>query len=97
MGCSSSCRLFETFSSALEFLVRHQSGSARVLHVLDDFLFIGITAADCQHLLDTFMAICEETGVPIVKDKTFGPLQCLTFLGIELDCVQQEAQLPDEK
>ena len=97
MGCSSSCRLFETFSSALEFLVRHQSGSARVLHVLDDFLFIGSTAADCQHLLDTFIAIFQETGVPIAKDKTFGPLQCLTFLGIELNCIQQEARLPDDK
>ena len=39
----------------------------------------------------------KKTGVPIAKDKTFGPLQCLTFLGIELDCIQQEARLPNDK
>ena len=37
MGCSSSCRLFESFSSALEHLVKYFARSDKVVHVLDDF------------------------------------------------------------
>ena len=97
MGCASSCQLFESFSTALEYLVKHYTGSHKVLHVLDDFLFIGNDKAKCQYLLDTFLNICKEIGVPIAQDKSLGPVSKLSFLGIELDCEAQEARLPEEK
>ena len=34
MGCASSCQLFESFSSALEFIFKYQTQSNKVLHVL---------------------------------------------------------------
>ena len=97
MGCSSSCRLFESFSSALEHLVKYFARSDKVVHVLDDFLFIGEDRDDCEYLLKTFLDISSQLGVPIAKDKTFGPASLLTFLGIELDCLAQEARLPQDK
>ena len=33
----------------------------------------------------------------MAPEKTIGPVTCLTFLGIELDTVRQEARLPQEK
>ena len=39
MGCASSCKLFEEFSTALEHLIRYHTKSV-ILHVLDGFLFI---------------------------------------------------------
>jgi len=40
MGCSSSCAIFETFSTSLEWLAKRRLGATGVLHILDDFLFI---------------------------------------------------------
>ena len=36
-------------------------------------------------------------GVPLAPAKVEGPLSCLTFLGITLDCIRLEARLPLDK
>ena len=41
MGCSVSRKLFETFSTFLQWLFVIKSGYKGVLHYLDDFLFVG--------------------------------------------------------
>ena len=43
MGMSSSCQIFEAFSSSLEWISVNRFGASAVLHVLDDFLFIAHT------------------------------------------------------
>ena len=40
MGCSSSCAIFEAFSTALDWLAMTRLGASRVLPILDHFLFI---------------------------------------------------------
>ena len=40
MGCSSSCTIFEAFSSALQWLSKHLSHALGLVHILDDFLVI---------------------------------------------------------
>ena len=39
----------------------------------------------------------ERLGLPITLDKTIGPTTRLTFLGIEIDSVQQQLRLPSDK
>ena len=39
MGCSSSCSIFEAFSSALEWVAMNKLGVTKVVHIIDDFLF----------------------------------------------------------
>ena len=39
MGLSSSCNIFEAFSTALEWLSIHRLGASSVLHILDDFFY----------------------------------------------------------
>ena len=39
------------------------------------------------------LAICANRGVPIALHKTEGPIQVITFLGIELDAMAEEVQL----
>ena len=41
MGCSISCRLFEEFSTAMHWVLSNKLAIPAVVHVLDDFLFIG--------------------------------------------------------
>jgi len=97
MGCSSSSKTFESLSTAMEWIARNKLGIPHILHILDDFLIIGESTSDCQAKLQRFLHFCEDIGVPMAPEKTEGPSPVLTFAGIELDCLQYEARLPQEK
>lgn len=50
-----------------------------------------------MQLLSTFCALCCELGIPLAEAKADGPSTMLSFLGIELDTVQQCSRLPAKK
>ena len=97
MGLKSSCAIFETFSSSLEWLATQYLHASAVIHILDDFLFIAPTKDKCSTDLHNFLAMRKVLGVPIAHEKTAGPNTTLQFAGIELDCVRLEARLPLDK
>lgn len=97
MGCSSSCKTFETFSTAVEWIAREKLGIDKLLHLLDDFLVIASSSTQCQANLDLFLALCKYLGIPIAPEKTCGPATVLSFAGIELDSIKSEARLPTDK
>lgn len=97
MGCSSSCKIFETFSTAIEWIARHKCSIPNILHLLDDFLIVAPTESLCQKQLQIFIDVCNYLGIPIAPEKTFGPSQVLSFAGIELDTCKMEARLPADK
>ena len=97
MGCSSSCKIFETFSTALEWVARHKLSIPCILHLLDDFLIVAPTESLCQSQLNIFLNMCYYLGIPIAPEKTLGPSQILSFAGIELDSCRMEARLPLDK
>ena len=97
MGCSSSCKTFETFSSALEWLAKTKLQISSILHLLDDFLIVAPTAELCNKQLQLFLDVCQYLGVPMAPEKTVGPLPILSFAGIELDTQLQLARLPKDK
>ena len=97
MGCSSSSKTFESLSTAMEWIARKKLGIPHILHTLDDFLIIGESTSDCQAKLQRFLHFCEDIGVPMAPEKTEGPSPVLTFAGIELDSVEMEARLPQNK
>ena len=51
----------------------------------------------CQFILDTFCAMTDKLGLPLVEEKTEGPTTSLTFLGIGLDTTQQTSKLLEVK
>ena len=97
MGCSSSCRIFEAFSTSLQWIVNSRSRTLQTVKVLDDFLFVGRTYSECDNLLQTLLFVCSTLGVPIAENKTVRPTHKLTFLGIELDASAMTAALPSDK
>ena len=97
MGLSSSCAIFESFSTALEWLSINQLGACAVVHILDDFLFIAKSKEKCVGDLQNFITMCNHLGVPLAPEKTVGPATVLQFAGITLDSVRQEARLPEDK
>ena len=97
IGCASSCRIFETFSTSLEFVAKNKLGVENVAHILDDVLFVERTLPQCSQILTAFLSCREQVGVPVAVEKTVGPFQVLSFTGIELDTVNMEVRLPLDK
>ena len=97
MGCSSSCAIFESFSSALEWIATQKLGCHGVVHILDDFLFIEKTQKLCNESLNKFLDFCSEVGIPIAIEKTYQPNTVMDFVGITLDSQRMEARLPLDK
>ena len=97
MGCSSSCKIFETFSTAVEWVAHHKLSIPCILHLLDDFFIVAPTESLCQSQLNIFLSMCYYLGIPIAPEKTLGPSQILSFAGIELDSCLMGARLPLDK
>ena len=97
MGCASSCRTFETFSTAIEWIARNRLHITGILHLLDDFLIIAPSRQLCQQQLDLFLTLCSYLGIPMAPEKTIGPATTLAFAGIELYSIEMEARLPPDK
>ena len=97
MGCASSCMIFERFSNALQWILKHSLHVGNVIKILDDFLFVEKDAVSCQHSLDAFTKLCGELQVPLASNKTEGPSTTIVFLGIGLDTVAMQAFLPEKK
>ncbi|XP_060583687.1 uncharacterized protein LOC132739884 isoform X1 [Ruditapes philippinarum] len=96
-GASISCITFERFARFLEFSVERNLTSAKLLHYLDDFLGGDRSKETCAHALRTFKDTMSELGVPLAEDKTEGPTEVLTFLGLELDTNQMCVRIPELK
>ena len=97
-GASSSCAIFERFSSGLQWVAVNKLGIRFIIHILDDFLIMGPPSSSrCRKDLDVFWGLCKKLGVPIKASKTFLPTTVLTFMGLVLDSVNMEARLPEDK
>lgn len=79
MGCSSSCQIFEQFSTAIQWIGKNDMPSGLIFHILDDFLIIAQTKEDCKYYLEQFLEICGKIGIPMAPNKTVGPEKVLTF------------------
>ena len=97
MGAASSCKTFEVFSTALQWIAQHKLDIDYILHLLDDFLLVSPSYDSCQTQLHRFLAFCAFIGLPLAPEKTFGPSTTLSFAGIELDTIKLEARLPRDK
>ena len=97
MGCSSSCNIFEKFSTVLQWIGEEKFGIPHSLHMLDDFLFLGESYDIVADSMEKFKIMCDMLGVPLAPEKEEGPSTILTFLGVELDTSDMIAWLPPDK
>ena len=96
-GCASSCQIFEKFSTAVQAIFTGYYKSAHCLHMIDDFLILAPDKHTCQFYLDKLLSLCKDLGIPMSPEKTTPPSCTTTFLGIQLDTINQAARLPIEK
>ena len=97
-GSSISCALFQNFSDALCFLIETKVNMPRqIMNYLDDFLFIARTLALCNFMIQSFLDLCVELGVPIATEKTERASDLTLFLRILLDGRNLLLIIPEEK
>ena len=98
MGASSSVRIFESFSKALQWILQNKFSVEYVSHIIDDFIFVGPSNSDvCELGLRQFFSLCDKLNVLVKHSKTVWPSTCVSVHGIELDTVAMEARLPADK
>lgn len=97
MGCRTSCKLFEEFSTVIEWIALNKHGIAHVVHTLDDFLFIENSKQSALSKFKKFLGVCADIGIPLAADKTVLPTQVIECLGITIDVRQKETRLPRDK
>ena len=102
-GARISCTLFQMVSDALrhllEFKVSPCLPDARhsINNYLNDFLFIVRTLLICNWLIQQFLDLCSQVGIPIAMEKTEWATQLVMFLGILLNGIHFTLSVPEEK
>lgn len=97
MGCRTSCKIFEEFSTAIEWIAQNKLAIVCVVHILDDFLFIENSKQSALRKFKKFLDVCADIGIPLTADKTVLPTQVIEFVGITIYVMQKETRLPRDK
>ena len=97
MGCSVSCRLFEKFSCAVQWILSELFHVGAMSHILDDFMCLSHSKETCQCYLDSFMSLARFVGIPVKHRRTVSPATCVTVHCIEVDTELMEARLRCDK
>lgn len=67
-------------------------------HYIDDFFTVGGPwLAECVSDVAIMKRVLAEANLPIEHIKDEGPATVISLLGLELDTVQLEVQLPEDK
>jgi len=97
MGCAISCKVFEGFSTAIQWILSNNISISGVSHILDDFMFVDATYELCNKQLEIFLSLAQWLNIPIKTAKPYRPSQVMVVHGIEVDAIAMEMRLPREK
>ena len=97
-GLCSAAKIFNTMADALAWHLTRAGVVEFIDHYLDDFIILGAPGtSQCQDTLAIVDRECVSLGVPLVSHKREGPSTCITFLGIRIDTVTGQLELPADK
>ena len=86
-GAWSSCRIFETFATAMEWALAQRTSWRKCTHYLDNFFLARGTYPECAAFIDAFQCLSNYVGIKLSPVKSKGSCIKLTFLGLLLDMV----------
>jgi hypothetical protein len=95
-GLSSAPRICTMLLSVVAFRMSALT-VAHLIRYLDDFLFIALTRAAMETTMQSAQQIFSDFGLVVNTEKTEGPTQQLSFLGIQLDSVAQTLSCTPER
>ena len=85
MGCSVSCQLFESLSTAIHWILVNKLNVQHMSHILDDFMFF------------SFLHLAASLNLPVKAEKTVYPSTSVCLHGIEVDTTTMSMRLPEDK
>lgn len=88
--------IFHRLSQAVVRMM-HRKGFRNIVAYLDDFFICEPSQKQCIRTLNTLIRLLRSLGFLISWNKVVDPTQQLTFLGIEINSLIMQLQLPDEK
>ena len=88
--------IFHRLTQAVKRMMA-KAGFPNVVVYLDDFLCVEGSKDRCILAQKTLISLLRKLCFAIAWDKVEGPLQCLVFLGVEIDSVAGELRLPEKK
>ena len=95
---SISCSHFQRFSDSLRHIFEHLVGAKMVcVNYLDDYLFCAPSQTACNKLVRKFLLLCKRMNVPVALEKTKWATTKITFLGMQLDGVEAQIRIPEDK
>ena len=98
MGCGSSCSIFESFSTAIQWILQNKLMVKHMSHILDDFIFFGPqNSNECHKGLSAFKILTESLGAPIKEEKTVMPSSTVMLHGIQVNTASLSMHLPADK
>ncbi len=96
-GLRSAPLIFTALGDAIQWIAERK-GAKWVRHYVDDFVAVGAAGSgECERSLQVFRETCMRLGMPLDENKTEGPAEVITFLGIEIDSINMELRLTQEK
>ena len=95
-GSSISCKIFQDFSDAVTFLVKHRTNKSLV-NYLDDYFFAAMYKMTCDWQVQQFLNVCSEINFPVSLEKTEWGATIIIFLGLLINTSNQTVSLPFDK
>ena len=95
-GSSISCAIFQEFSNSIAFLVKCRTGKP-LINYLDDHFIAAINRLLCNRQIQHFLDVCQEVNFPVSMEKTEWATDCVIFLGLLCDLMNQVVCIPKEK
>ena len=68
-----------------------------VTNYLDDFIIFEVSEGSCNEMVNYFLTMCKQLGVPVSHEKTSWAAIQVVFLGILLDQVNLVLAVPEDK
>ena len=88
--------IFHRLTQAVKRMMARRGFTATVAY-LDDFFICAPTVNECATALSTLIRLLRQLGFRINWNKVVDPVQCITFLGIEIDSKSMTKRLPQDK
>ena len=96
-GLRSAPLIFTALGDAVEWIALRK-GASWLRHYIDDFVMVGRAGTnECAEAVRALKETCQELGMPLDENKEEGPSEVLTFLGMEIDSINMEVTLPQNK
>ena len=104
-GHSISCALFQEVLDAVVFIFkyevrRHVENThlwVALTNYLDDFLFAALSRIRANGLMQQFLLLCSQIGLPVALEKTEWAVTVIIFLGVLLDSSRHMLGIPEDK